>query len=268
MKKVSVIIPCFNQGKYVKEAINSVLNQTYENIEIICINDGSVDNTAEIITSLADKYKILFFNFKENKGVIHARNFGIDASTGDYILPLDADDTIEPTYVEKAVKILDEKPEIGIVYCKAKKFKKKSKIWKLKEYKFESFLYRNCIFNCALFRKSNFLQAGKYKDNLKYGCEDWDLWLSLIELNLKPYQINEFLFNYRQHENSRSKLVNKNHEWQKELIKNHIDLYLNNDEFIERIFSKKQGKKYKFLYNTFLFFSLLELIIIAWMWIK
>ena len=268
MKKVSIIIPCFNQGKYIKDAIESALKQTYENIEIICINDGSNDDTAKNMKLLADRYKILFFNFKENKGVIEARNFAIEASSGDYILPLDADDIIEPTYVEKAVKILDEKPEIGIVYCKAKKFGKTNKIWNLKKYSFEKFLYKNLIFNCALFRKNDFLRAGKYKQNMKNGCEDWDLWLSLIELGLKPYRINEVLFNYRQIPNSRTQATNKNTDWQTELIKNHINLYTNDKEFAKRIFAKNRTKKYKNLFWIIFAFSIVELFTIVWMCIK
>ena len=109
-KKVSIIIPCYNQGRFVGEAIQSSLNQTYKNIEIVCVNDCSADNSSEIIKDFAKKYKnILFFDLTENKGVINARNLAIEACRGDYILPLDADDTIEPTYVEKAIQILDKK---------------------------------------------------------------------------------------------------------------------------------------------------------------
>lgn len=120
MKKVSIIIPCYNQAAYICETVESALAQTYPYIEIICINDGSTENSAEIIEKLAQKEdRLLFLNEKENKGVVQARNIAISKSTGDYILPLDADDTIEPAYVEKAVDILENNPEIGIVYCKA-----------------------------------------------------------------------------------------------------------------------------------------------------
>lgn len=242
MKKVSVIIPCFNQGKYVKDAIESVLNQTYKNIEIICVNDGSSDNSSEILSQIKN---ITFIDLKENKGVINARNLAIDNCSGDYILPLDADDLIETTYIEKAVEILENKPEIGIVYCKARFFGQKEGEWKLPEFNPEDFIYANCIFNCALFRKDDFYRAGKYKENMKDGCEDWDLWLSFIELNLKPYRIDEILFNYRQYQNTRTTSANKSTEWKKSLIGNHVELYLSHNSFIEKVFAPKIELKEK-----------------------
>jgi len=264
-KKVSIIIPCFNQGKYVKDAIESALNQTYKSIEIICINDGSSDNSSEVISNFKN---IVFIDLKENKGVINARNTAIDASTGEYILPLDADDKIEPTYIEKAVEILENKPEIGIVYCKARFFGQKTKEWDLPEFDLDIFLYHNCIFNCALFRKTDFYRAGKYKENMKNGCEDWDLWLSMIELGLKPYRINEILFNYRQHNFSRTNHVAKSNQWRKELIKEHIDLYLNNDSFLYSMQAnvnvlKSKMQKYKKLFNIILIIGIVELLMIA-----
>lgn len=268
--KVSIIIPCFNQEKYIIEAIESALNQTYRNIEILCINDGSTDNSSKVIKEFVDKYKnIVFFDLEENKGVVYARNLAIDASTGEYILPLDADDTIEPTYVEKAVEILNNKPEIGIVYCKAKKFGIKNKAWNLPDFNIDAFLYDNCIFNCALFRKKDFFNAGKYKENMVNGCEDWDLWLSIIELGLKPYRINEVLFNYRQHGKSRSTDVNKNTIWKNELIKNHIEIYLKDSKFGKRVFLnpdriEKKIKKYKNLLKVFFITFILIVGVLLW----
>ena len=271
-KKVSIIIPCFNQGKYVKDAIESALNQTYKNIEIICINDGSSDNSSEVISNFKN---IVFIDLKENQGVINARNLAIDSSNGEYILPLDADDKIEPTYVEKAVEILNNNPEIGIVYCKARFFGNANKEWILPEYSKERILFKNCIFNCALFRKEDFYRAGKYKENMKNGCEDWDLWLSMIELGLKPYRIDEILFNYRQLGNSsRTALASKNNHWKNQLFKNHINLYSNNPTIGEKIFfdiskSTRKIEKYKILFKftltllivSILFFTILTILI-------
>lgn len=269
-KKVSVIIPCYNQGKYVSDAINSVLAQTYKDIEIVIVNDGSTDNSNEIIKTFADKYKnILFFDENKNKGVINARNMAIEAASGEFILPLDADDTIEPTYIEKAVKILKENPNIGIVYCKARMFGIKNEYWDLKDFDKSNILYDNCIFCSALFRKADFIKVGMYKDYMLYGCEDYDLWLSFIEQGFDVYRIDEILFNYRQYEeDSRSTICSKNQDniW-KALIKNHIDLYLGDEQFLEKIhndFKKvnKKLKKYKKLFNIFLPIMIVELIII------
>ena len=270
-KKVSVIIPCYNQGKYVAEAINSALNQTYKNIEIVIVNDGSTDDSSEVIKPFAEKYKnILFFDNKENKGVIYARNMAIDACRGVYILPLDADDTIEPTYIEKAVKILDENPKIGIVYCKARKFGTKNKYWALPEFDRSQILYSNCIFVSALFRKSEFIKVGRYKDYMQYGCEDHDLWISFIEQGFDAYRIDEVLFNYRQYgEESRTKLSSdySNEIW-RQIVKNHMDLYFQDENFAEKMHAnvkklKAKHKKYKKLFNILLVVNVFLLLVLS-----
>ena len=98
-KKVSIIIPCYNQGMYVAEAIQSALDQTYNDIEIVCVNDASTDNSREVIRKFADEHNnIIFIDNPENIGVIASRNKAIDACSGEYILPLDADDIFK-TYL-------------------------------------------------------------------------------------------------------------------------------------------------------------------------
>lgn len=237
--KVSIVITCYNKGPYVEESIVSALNQTYSNLEIIIINDGSTDNSSEVIQSVIKKHSnIIFIDNKENKGVVYARNVAIDTATGDYILPLDADDIIEPTYVEKAAKILDDNANVGIVYCQAKLFGVSEGLWGLPEYTLSGILYNNCIFCTALFRKSDFMKAGKYKQNAENSFEDWDLWLSILELGLIPYKINEVLFSYRQcEEATRTQYSNSDlQQARKILLENHVNLYINHPEFVKNVF--------------------------------
>ena len=267
-KKVSVIIPCFNKGEYVKEAIESVINQTYKNIEIVCIDDCSTDNSYETLKELANKYEnIILLRNEENKGVVYSRNTAIEKATGEYILPVDADDTIEPTYIEKAAKILDENPNIGIVYCKARMFGSINKHWDLPDFDKSNILYDNCIFCSALFRKSDFIKVGMYKDYMQYGYEDYDLWLSFIEQGFEVYRINEILFNYRQFkkdEHSRSKINLQNNNIWKTLIRNHMDTYLEDKQFWEKFhFKHEKYKKYRKLFNIFLILSIIEFIILV-----
>ena len=271
-KLVSVIIPCFNQAQFISDAINSVLKQTYKNIEIIVVDDCSKDNSKNIINEFCNQNNnIIFIQNKENKGVIYSRNIAIDSAKGDYILPLDGDDIIEQSYIEKAVKILNENSKIGIVYSKARMFGAINKNWDLPEYNKENILFGNCIFNCALFRKSDFIKAGKYKEYMKDGAEDWDLWLSFIELGIEPYRINEVLFNYRQFDDStRTTSCAKNLKdiW-RTLVKNHINLYIDNDKFvdfnkineIEKL--KKKVSKYKKLFNIALIILILFILMIG-----
>ena len=199
MVKVSIVIPCYNQGQYVEESVQSCLEQTYQDIEIIVVNDGSTDEETNRFLSNYERPKTKVITTK-NQGLAMARNTGIAAATGDYILPLDADDKIAPTYIEKAVKILDDNKNIGIVYCDAEFFGAQQGPWKLLEYKFSTQLNGNCIFCTSLFRKSDWEKVGGYKKEMKYGWEDYEFWLSLIEKGCEVYKIPEVLFYYRQHE--------------------------------------------------------------------
>lgn len=263
-KKVSIIIPCFNKGKYVKEAVESALNQTYQNIEIVCIDDASTDNSCEILRSLVDKYKnIVLIKNKENKGVIYSRNLAIEKASGEYILPLDADDTIEPTYVEKAVKILEENPEIGVVYCKYKYFGNSQRKIEIPETTKEYLLYSSCISSCSMFRKKDFLNIGGYKECMKNGCEDWELWLTFYENGYGFHRIDEYLLNYRRvKEDTRTQhATSKINEVKGSLIKSHIELYLSDENFSEKALSSENNsqkhKKYKKLFNILLITNIL-----------
>jgi len=204
LKKVSVIIPCYNQSEYIFDTVKSVEDSTYENIEIIVINDGSTDISTENLDNILKNFENLKIIHKKNSGVCESRNKGIDEAKGDYILPLDGDDKIAPTYIEKAVKILEENPDVGIVYCDAEYFGKIQKKLKTEPATTENMLIQNRIFSTALYRKSDFLKTEGYRNEMLIGCEDWDLWLSFIEQGKQIYKIPETLFFYRKQENLRT----------------------------------------------------------------
>ncbi|XOF34121.1 MAG: glycosyltransferase family 2 protein [Candidatus Electrothrix sp. YB6] len=196
MPRVSVIIPCYNQGQFVDEAINSVLAQTWQDFEIIVVNDGSTDPfTIRHLHELNfPKTRVVHTN---NQGLPVARNNGIRAAQGEYILPLDADDRIGPTYLEQAVRLLDADPELGIVYCKAQYFGDRDSEWPLPEYSLEEMLLNNVIFCTSFFRKADWEKAGGFDPAMIHGWEDYDFWLSLIERGRKVQRIPEILFDYR-----------------------------------------------------------------------
>ena len=243
MPKVSVIIPCYNLGEYINEAIESVLNQTFQDFEIIVVNDGSTDKkTIQILKSLnIPQLKVIH---TANEGLSKARNNGISKSTGKYILPLDADDKIAAEYIEKAVKILDENENMGIVYCQAKFFGEDNSEWNLAEYKLSKILIDNLIFCSALFRRNDWETVGGYKPSMKYGWEDYDFWLSIIEFKRDVFRIPEYLFYYRKRSDSMANVMSRKNFYYsyKELVKNHKDLYIDNIEFIfEYIYSLRDS---------------------------
>ena len=116
MSSVSIIIPCYNYANFLHKSLDSVLEQTYSNIEIILVDDGSTDNTRDIIhTKYLNKVKYIY---QENKGASAARNKGMDMATGEYIAFLDADDFFAPTSIKDRLDILQNNSEIGWVYSK------------------------------------------------------------------------------------------------------------------------------------------------------
>ena len=226
MKKVSVIIPCYNQSQYLAEAVLSVLNSTYKNIEIIVVNDGSSDISTEDLRDLVPA-GVTIIN-QENLGVCTARNNGIKSSSGEYILTLDADDKIAPTYIEMAVNILDNNPQTGIAYCEHEFFGVKSRQHKIAFATMINMLIQNRIFSAAIFRRNLFDKVNGYKTDMEKGCEDWDFWLSIMETGADVYKIPEVLFFWRKSENERTQKALKPLNYLKirlSIIKHHRKLY-------------------------------------------
>jgi glycosyltransferase involved in cell wall biosynthesis len=211
MTTVSVIIPCYNQGHFLEEAVQSVLHQTMRDFEIIVVNDGSTDeSTRQILATFnRDKTRILH---TENQGLASARNNGIQEARGKYILPLDADDLIEPRYLEKAVEVLEQNEDVGIVYCRARLFGVVETEWLLPPYTLAEMLKDNVIFCSALFRKDDWYAVGGYDAGMIYGWEDYDFWLSLIERGRRVLQLPDILFAYRVASDS---MVRSKEKWQK-----------------------------------------------------
>ncbi|HPZ10642.1 MAG TPA: hypothetical protein PL110_21310, partial [Candidatus Eremiobacteraeota bacterium] len=143
---------------------------------------------------------------------------------------MDADDKIGHEYMEKAVKILDKDSEIGIVYSRAEVFGSEQSEWNLPDYSPERILLENMIFASGFFRKKDWERVGGYRSVMKYGCEDWDFWLSLIEIKKKVYRIPEVLFYYRVRKDSMVRLIAKETipVIYEQLIENHRTLYTDN----------------------------------------
>ena len=228
MPKVSVIIPCFNQGLYLDEAVDSVLAQTFQDFEILVVDDGSTDGeTVKILQDYArPKTRVIH---TDNQGLSAARNNGIHEAQGAYILPLDADDKIGDGYLEDAVRILDRYPDIGIVYCEASYFGVKGGRWDLPEYSLDKILNHNVIFCTALFRRADWGAVGGYNVNMVYGWEDWDFWLSLIQRGRKVYRIPKIHFYYRLREASMVHTMDEERQFFMRLhaCLNHRGLYRN-----------------------------------------
>jgi glycosyltransferase involved in cell wall biosynthesis len=193
MSKVSIIIPNYNTSATIAEAINSALKQSYKNIEIIVVDDGSTDDSVAIIEKNYPQIKLIS---QENAGPSMARNTGANLATGDYLVFLDADDMLHESYVEKCLSVLQNRHSVEIVYSDAEFFGAKTGLFQLDAYSYEIFLCNNCIPIFAMIKKSTFLAVGAFDIDLKY-AEDWDLWLRIVIKGGLVHKINETLYYYR-----------------------------------------------------------------------
>lgn len=239
---ISIIVPCYNQAQYLPEALDSVLAQTYPNWECVIVNDGSPDNTDEVACRYCDMDKRFKYLKQINSGVSMARNNGIKLSHGEYILPLDGDDMIAPTYCEKAIYHFLQFPETKLVYCKAEFFGDNKEPWNLPEYRYDEFIWSNCIFNSAFYKRVDYDKTIGYNPNMVKGGEDKDFWLSLIKKDDIIFQIDECLFFYRSHGVSRMSSSN-NHlrEVNRQVVLNHLNIF--EPFFQDILFIYEENKK-------------------------
>jgi glycosyltransferase involved in cell wall biosynthesis len=214
--KITVAIPAYNAMEYLPQTLASVLKQTYQNFEVIIVNDGSTDGIEDWFATIEDtRVKLIS---QSNQGLAGARNTGVQQATGEYIALLDADDLWGTTKLAKQIKILDDNPEVGLVYTWASLIDERSKpIGKLHKWEqqgqvWEKLLPCNPIIpSSVIIRRTCFDRVGSFDTNLLSYIEDWDMWLRLA----KHYQfavIKEPLLYYRE----RSSSVSKNWEGMKQ----------------------------------------------------
>ena len=230
-EKVSVVIPCYNQGNFLNATVESVISTTHKNIEIIIINDGSTDNSLEVAHAIKHKYPEIIVIDQQNGGVSKSRNTGIKIASGKFILPLDGDDLISQDYIALAVKTFNSDDNIKVVYSKAVKFNEKGqKKWKLKSFSLNKLATDNMIFVSALFKKTDALTVGGFSEDMTMGREDWEFWIKMLKNGGSVVQLPIIGFYYRLSPNSKRKRTGTK-EKKIERIK-----YLNNKhaEFFER----------------------------------
>ncbi|HEY9857935.1 MAG TPA: glycosyltransferase family A protein [Candidatus Obscuribacterales bacterium] len=210
---VSVIIPAYNAEPYIRQTLESVLVQTYQNIEVLVVDDGSQDRTAEIVESFVQEDRRVHLFRQVNAGVAAARNLAIAHSQGEYIAPIDADDIWYPEKLEKQVQcMLRSGPEVGLVYTYSVHIDEAGSI--LSQYKvdrtykpegsiYSILVYFNFLDNASnpLIRRSCIDQVGGFDPQLRaqnaQGCEDWDFYLRIADA-YEFRAVPEFLVGYRQ----------------------------------------------------------------------
>lgn len=202
MPKISVIMPVYNGGKYFKEAVESISKQTYKDFELIIINDGSTDDSLQVLNKLAEGDGRIKIISRENKGIVHSLNEGVKLSQGQYIARMDADDVSMPERLEKQINFMESNQDLVLCGTWAKKIDETGN--KIGEYKVpvtsseirKRILFHNpFIHPSVMFRKDVFENVGGYNSFFKY-IEDYELWTRLV-FRHKTDNLPEMLLKYR-----------------------------------------------------------------------
>jgi glycosyltransferase involved in cell wall biosynthesis len=196
--KVSVVMPCFNHGEFVQEAVDSVILVGRDDMELIVVDDGSTDERTrgEMDALSARGIKVIR---QENEGLAAARNAGVLAAQGEYIFPLDADDRLRSGWIDRGIGILSTDPQVGVVYGDAQCFGIRENLWRTAPFDMKRLLFRNFIHASALYRRSVWEQNGGYDGTMPVqGYEDWDFWLGAVEHGWQLTYLPEVFFDYRQ----------------------------------------------------------------------
>ena len=193
---VSVIVPVYNSEKYIAEALDSILSSDYTNIEVVCVDDGSKDNSLEILKKYASKDDRVRVYSQANAGACAARNYAISLSKGELILPVDSDNKITSTFISRAVVVMLSDSDIKVVAPRAEYIGDKSGEWKLPSFSLNLLARKNIIDTCAMFRKSDWERVGGYCNEIKTR-EDWAFWISVLKDGGKVVRLPEIEFYYR-----------------------------------------------------------------------
>lgn len=215
---ISVVMPVYNGGKYLREAIESILNQTYQNFEFLIINDGSTDTSEKIIYSYTDP-RIVYLQNDKNRGLVYTLNYGISVAKGKYIARMDADDNSEPTRFERQLEVFSNDPKLGVCGTWAKVIDSREVLKVETEndrIKCGLFFTNQFIHSSVMFSKIQLLNSGLFYDEKDFPAEDYGLWIKLSQ-SVKMVNIPECLLRYRVHPSqisiaSSERQIKKTHE--------------------------------------------------------
>lgn len=243
---VTVVVPCFNHGRFVRAAVESCLRQEGADVRVVVVNDGSTDGTTGAACDACrsgrggrgseDRVTVIH---QENRGLPAARNRGARLAEGEYLVFLDADDWLEPDFVRKlAARIEEERGaggagdpggggDVSHAYCQERLVELGTGIWRVPEWDPLLLLITNLHPVTTLVRRERFLEVGGFDESMRHGYEDWDLWLKFVERGWRGVRVAEPLFVWRRHSHTTMVMqVIQNHEaLYRHIVANHADLY-------------------------------------------
>lgn len=203
--KISVIIPCYNLGEFLPESLQSARQADCDDFEIVVVDDGSTDpETLALLETLEQPPGSpvpLRLIRQENRGASEARNTGVREASGDYIMPLDADDRLRSDFLTQAASVLDAQPDIGVVYGYVQRFGDDDEVWEFPEVDEVGMLVANCVPVCALYRRQVWEDCGGYDPEMT-AHEDWEFWVHAMSKGWKFHRLTQVACEYRSRQES------------------------------------------------------------------
>lgn len=191
---ISVILPCYNAHRHLPQVLGSLKSQTFDDLEVIIVDDGSTDpETVSFLVSVSKDVRLLR---QENRGLPAARNAGINAARGEFVLPLDCDDWLEPNALARLYEAITASAIPGFAYAQLQMEGDGSGVL-VKRFNFFEQLFLNQLPYCILLRKSDWRTVGGYDESMRRGYEDWEFNIRLGAAGLHGIAVPEPLFHYR-----------------------------------------------------------------------
>ncbi len=224
---VAVITPCFNQAQYLGDCLESLLQQSFTDWTCMVVDDGSTDDSFQVAEGFASRDRRIACTRRENRGPSAARNQAITLTESEYILPLDADDRLAPSCLEKLLTSAAAHPRAKVVYASVQFFGSLNQKMHLPEYSYAGLLRGNIIPVTGLYRRRDYLQTAGYDETMRTGWEDWDFWLSLLEPGDSVFRLDEALLYYRRKPNSRNDSLSEQQafELRRYIYRKHFEAY-------------------------------------------
>ncbi|HEX9644708.1 MAG TPA: glycosyltransferase [Acidimicrobiia bacterium] len=196
---VTVVIPCFEQGAWVTEAVLSVFEQEHPSWEIVLVDDGSTDPaTVGVLDGLSEWPRVRLIR-QENRGLSAARNAGMAIARGEFVVPLDADDEIAPGFLSTLLRALQGRPDAAFAHCWAELFGDVHAVWVTRPHNAYWERCSNSVIGCVLLRREAWGAVGGYDETMRDGNEDWELWVRLAAAGWDQVRVMQPLFRYRKH---------------------------------------------------------------------
>jgi glycosyltransferase involved in cell wall biosynthesis len=194
---VSVIVTCYNLGQYLDECVDSVLGQTYQDVEILIVDDGSTDPVTRSTLAHYARPKTRVIQ-TEHRGIAAARNTGVEQSTGQYLCILDADDRLLPTFFERTISVLSHDPTLTFCGTWLRTFGEEQWEWTPTRCDIPTLLWEDTVLTAAPVRRDAVLDIGGFDTGMpEQGDDDWDLWLRLVASGYRGTILPEVLYEYR-----------------------------------------------------------------------